>query len=293
MGISSRDYIRNDVRGPLARSDASAIPWIIGACVVVFVANGLSQGQVNRWLRLDFDDFGPRLQLWRIVTYGFCHGGSSHILFNMISLWLFGKFVEPIYGAREFLAFYLVAIVLSGIGFLAIDAGLAPLIPAEFRPRLGAVGASGGVMAVTIVAAMLYPRSQILFMMVIPMELRVMAVLQVVLDLVGAFDGGSSIAHGAHLAGAAFGFVYQRNNWRILNGLPRFSVPKLRRRPAVKLYRPPEEREPEQVSAERVDALLQKIHEHGEASLTDEERAVMNAASKQAARRRQQQQQSL
>src|SRR5207237_381134 len=82
-------------RGPPARSDAGSV------------------GPDRLW---------PVPELWRLLTYGFCHVNTSHIFFNMFSLWLFGKYVEPIYGAREFLAFYLVGILISGLAFLGFDA---------------------------------------------------------------------------------------------------------------------------------------------------------------------------
>ena len=61
-------------------------------------------------------------QVWRLVTYGFCHDPHSplHILFNMLFVLWFGATLERMYGTREFVLFYLAAVVISGVAFLAL-----------------------------------------------------------------------------------------------------------------------------------------------------------------------------
>jgi hypothetical protein len=186
----------------------------------------------------------------------------------MLVLWMFGRHIEPIYGSREMLAFYLAGVVVSGLCHILISS--APV-----------VGASGGVMAVVFLTAMHFPRMTVLFMLVIPIELRWLAVLYAATDLLGAFNPrGSAIAHAAHLGGAAFGVLYKYNNWRIMGLVDRFRsalhfrLP--RSRPPVRVYRPPAE---ENLDA-RVDAILEKISRQGEGSLTDREREILKDASR-------------
>lgn len=293
MGIENRDYVRRDRSsgwspGGVGGGGLVVIPWIIGICAVVVIANAASKQALNEWLDLEIADIWPRLQLWRLITYGFAHAsGVSHVIFNMFALWLFGRYVEPVYGSREFLAFYLTAILVSGLGFLALDAG--------FATGRACVGASGGVMAVTLLTACHFPRERIYIYLLFPIELWLLAAITVFIDLVGVLEGGVGIAHGAHLAGAAFGFLYHRFDWRITRGLGRIPLPSLaglrrwrhRRKAPVRIYEPPEERTEKIISADTIDRLLQKIGEQGEASLTEEERAIMTEASRQAARRRQ------
>jgi hypothetical protein len=72
----------------------------------------------------------------------------------------------------------------------------------------------------------------------------------------------------------------------VLSWLPAFRWPRWpRRKASVRIYKP-EEESSGIISEETVDRLLQKIHEHGEASLTDEERALLVAASNQKKTRR-------
>ena len=49
---------------------------------------------------------------WQIITSMFMHGSPSHLLFNMLSLFFIGPFMENRLGSKRFLIFYLA----SGIG---------------------------------------------------------------------------------------------------------------------------------------------------------------------------------
>jgi membrane associated rhomboid family serine protease len=229
-------------------------------------------------LKLDYrvDVLGSWQVVWRLLTSGFCHGSFQHILFNMFVLWMFGRAVESILGSREFLVFYLTGIVISGVGHL--------LFSVITRDPVGALGASGGVMAVVFLTAMTYPKMKVLVMFVIPMDLWVMAVIYAVVDTMGMFGTGSNVAHAAHLGGAAFGVAYKYYNWRLIplwyGLLGRTSGWKRpRRNPNVRIFQPTDQPSSEPID-ERVDAILDKIHQQGEASLTDEEREILKEASR-------------
>jgi hypothetical protein len=97
----------------------------------------------------------------------------------------------------------------------------------------------------------------------------------------GALQGGSDVAHVAHLGGAAFGVAYKYFGWRILRPWPALFGRGSRswgaplNRPKVRIYEP----NPENLD-EQVDAILDKIHREGEASLTDRERSILKDASR-------------
>jgi membrane associated rhomboid family serine protease len=221
MGIHSRDYIRDTPSsgGFRPSGDQWAVKFLVIANVVVFLLQLVSpkvgipfapfeESAVTHWLKLDPQEVVFGGQVWRLLTYGFCHSADNllHILFNMYILWMFGRLVEPICGSREFLAFYLSSIVVSGLCFLAIHL---------VNPLTYAVGASGGVMAVVVLTAMHYPRLTVLVMFILPIELRWLAIIVVALDVTGTLQGDANVAHSAHLGGAAFGFLYQYFHWRI------------------------------------------------------------------------------
>jgi membrane associated rhomboid family serine protease len=98
-----------------------------------------------------------RGQVWRLVTYAFCHsrGELFHILLNMLGLFWFGITLESMYGGKEFLLFYLTAAVVAGLASIGLDVWLGWDLPT--------VGASGAVMAVLVLYAIHYPRNTIRF----------------------------------------------------------------------------------------------------------------------------------
>ena len=237
-------------------------------------------------------------QLWRLVTYAFLHDTNSvwHIVFNMLALYWFGPVIEELWGRREFLAFYLTAAVASGLCHLAFGMAM-------HDPK-GAVGASGAVMGVMMAFAFYYPRHLISIFMIFPLEARwVMAIYLVydALPILNALGGrgnqSDGIAHAAHLGGLAFGYLYCKSGWKLTGWFESRGGPSLGRRltrwwtrPSLKVYQSPVERPDERAPAppyqsprdleHQVDAILKKIKDEGEASLTDAERSLLREASR-------------
>ena len=56
-------------------------------------------------------------QIWQPLTHMFLHGNFSHILFNMIGLWMFGSPLEQLWGKNKFIFFY----ISSGLGAAALQ----------------------------------------------------------------------------------------------------------------------------------------------------------------------------
>jgi membrane associated rhomboid family serine protease len=311
MGLENRDYARGSSGwsggyGGFGGSGSSLAPvckWLIIINVAVFVLQLMTarEATVEHWLSLDPERVVFHGEVWRLLTYAFCHARQEllHILFNMLFLWWFGRTLESMYGSREFLLFYLAGAVLSGAVFVGLGLAMRNLTPA--------IGASGAVMAVMMLYAMHFPRQQILLFMVLPVEIRWVVAAYVLFDLypvlieLGGGQAGDGIAHTAHLGGLAFGFAYGKFRWRIERLFGGWRLPKLGRmfgpRRRIRLHKPSTEatartaevpepyepREPFESRAAleaRVDAILEKISEHGEASLTDDERETLKKASR-------------
>ena len=130
---------------------------------------------------------------WILLTSTFLHGSTMHLLFNMFILFFFGPLVEARLGKKRFLTFYL----LAGI-FASIIASLF---------YTAAVGASGALMGVLGVTAMLSPNLRVLLWGIIPMRLKHLIVLLVLVDVFFTFSA-SNIATFAHFAGLTAGLVY-------------------------------------------------------------------------------------
>jgi len=301
MGIYSRDYVRDDRRGWSASGGwgTPGCRWIIVANIVVFVLQIVTTRPTQ--MIVDGEMFLRRVspvtqvleldpqrvfhgEIWRLVTYAFCHAADGrefvwHILFNMLFIGWWGTTLERMYGTREFVLFYLTAAMASGLAFLGLS-----WLQGDPTP---AIGASGAVMAIMALYAIFFPRDEIFLFFLLRVQIRFVVLAYLVFDLLPVLQSlsgagnGDGVAHAAHLGGLAFGFAYHRFAWRIERLGASFSLLLNRRawiRPRhVKVYRPPEEA-PQNFDL-KVDAILDKIHAQGEASLTDQERDILRKAS--------------
>jgi membrane associated rhomboid family serine protease len=286
MGIHDRDYYRDEpARFGWFGGDAAACKMLIAINVVVYVAQILTnnpQGRVTsgitRWLELTNHDVLTNWQVWRLLTYGFCHSIDNvfHIVFNMWMLWMFGSVLEGTYhGSREFLRFYLTSIVASGL----LSMGLEFVIG---QPSI-VIGASGGVLATMMLLALYQPHFRIMLLGILPVEIWWWVLLDVVFNLhpvllqLGGQDIRSSVAHPAHLGGLLYGYLFKRFGWLTTVRLPRVgSIFKFRSRPNIRLYDPADDEDLDR----RVDEVLAKISSHGESSLNDSERQLLKDASR-------------
>jgi len=77
---------------------------------------------------------------WKTVfTAAFMHGGISHILFNMLFLWVFGDNVEEDLGTIKYILFYFGAIIFATLLQYITDIN-------SIIPNLGASGAIAGIL---------------------------------------------------------------------------------------------------------------------------------------------------
>lgn len=142
------------------------------------------------------------LRVWTLLTSAFSHLDFSHFLFNMIGLWVFGGAVEQVLGPRRFTHLYLAGGIAASLGHVMFS-----LVSGSPNPALGA---SGSVMALAVMFALLFPKRTLLINFFVPVPAGIAVAGYVLLDLAGAVSGGSSIAHAAHLGGALYGYLYYR-----------------------------------------------------------------------------------
>ena len=138
------------------------------------------------------------LRPWTFFTYMVLHAGPTHVFWNMLMLFFFGRRVEAYLGGRGFLWLYL----LSGVG--------GAVFSFVFSYGAPVVGASAAVYGVVIGYAMFWPEP-IYIWGVLPIPARLLAVAFVA---VGLYSGsaGDGTAHFAHLGGLAVGAGFLR--WR-------------------------------------------------------------------------------
>lgn len=159
---------------------------------------------------------------WQPLTYMFLHADISHILFNMLAVWMFGATLENAWGSRRYLIYYLVC----GVGAAIIQECVWSLMP--FHPLqlefLNTIGASGAVFGILFAFGWLFPDTP-MFILFIPIPIRARTIV-IIYALVELFAGMGNmmgthidnVAHFAHLGGMLFGWLlllyWRHNNWR-------------------------------------------------------------------------------
>ena len=282
MGLYDRDYSQYNDRQPrFGDGFASKPAWliIIVINVVLFFLNTIFTNRTNAitdGLSIFGDTIYKPWLWWKFLTYGFAHdpSGIGHVLFNMIGLYFFGSAIERQLGRSEFTRFYLSSIIFGGVvGAIQMSFIGNPLIPL--------MGASGGVLAATLLFCFYYPQATILLMFVIPVKAWVMGVFFIVSNVLGAMAGYGQTAYGVHLAGIGFAYTYYKLNWNLAFLTPaslndwkdKFSLKKTK----LKLHDPDKKLAQE---ASEADRILEKIHRQGEESLTSGERKLLERYSR-------------
>ena|SRR5436853_312917 len=145
-----------------------------------------------------------------------------HIIFNMFVLWMFGRVLENVWGAKRFLFFY----IACGVGAAAVHLAVQYFRAEQLLQALNAgdlagvkkyqgalataVGASGAIMGVMAAFAYLFPNTELYIMFIpVPVKAKWAVLGYVLIDLfLGIGDvSGDNVAHFAHLGGAITGFI--------------------------------------------------------------------------------------
>ena len=137
--------------------------------------------------------------LWQLATYIFLHGGITHLLFNLLALWMFGGELESYWGSRKFLRYFL---------FCGIGAGICTVIftPYQFIP---VIGASGAIYGILLAFGWLFPNRLIYIYLLFPIPAKYMVIIFGLIELFSSMEGtGGGVAHLTHLGGLLFGLSY-------------------------------------------------------------------------------------
>jgi membrane associated rhomboid family serine protease len=231
----------------------------------------VGRDQLGEWLALRGEPFAP-WDVFRLASYGLVHSVEDplHVTFNALFLFLFGGVLEQERGRRAVLWTLIAGVLVGGAAFAALAALRGDPSPVE--------GASGGVLAVVVAAAVSAPHLPTL----LRMPLWGLAAVVVALDLVRFLNSirsgshGDRVAYVAHLGGALAGFLLAARGLRGDSVLLRRPVLVERLRVAVRRRRMRRDR----LRGERLDRLLAKIHDRGLPSLSWRERRFLRRASR-------------
>lgn len=250
-------------------------PWVrrlMIANVAVFIATWAFRGLVPY---LAFQPSHVLTQPWGIFTYMFVHGGFWHLFFNLLGLFFFGPPIEERWGSKEFIKYY----IICGLGGAALSFA--------FAFNSAVVGASAAVYGVMLAFAMLWPDLPIYLWGIFPVKAKWLIIGLAALSFFSAFGGGSDgVAHFAHLGGFAAGFLYIKLDSKTGGAMQELQRMVTRRRlkvipgEATRREEPRARRRPEDEVLDEVDKVLDKISTHGMASLTADERKLLDEVSK-------------
>jgi membrane associated rhomboid family serine protease len=298
MGIYDRDYNRapygdSDRMGFTIGGSLSLTTKLVLVMFGVYVVQLLTRPADFRsgnlgWFSELFSMHGDVLrrpwQLFELITYGFLHdpGDLKHIIFNCLAFWMFGRSVEQRYGEKEYLVYFLSAVVFSALvwllGELALNGKLLPIT---------LLGASGGIAAVLLLFCLNFPHQMVYIWGIVPIPAWVFAIVFVGQDMIFAMQRNDDdrVAYSAHLGGALFAAVYFKSGIRLARWLPSgVRLPRLSARPNLRVHAPDDADEDTDTSS--VDDILRKITETGQDSLTRRERQILEEASRREQQKR-------
>ena len=279
-----------------------AVQWLLALNIAVYFLQLtlFSPDAVFSALALDPARF-PN-SWWTIVTYMFVHAWLAHLAFNLFTLWMFGPRLEHAWGTRTFTQFYL---------WCGLGGAVAHLL---FAQHSSVIGASGAISGVLVAYAIHWPDEEVYLFGVIPMKSRWLIAAMIGMNIIFALSPSSRIDWTAHVGGMGFGWLFLK--LYSLGGLDRVrgwvssvpdesedmprAVPRTRSsmqdrgrgvdevvarsnavvlRDSKPLVRVPKRETPQEYAA-RVNIVLDKISQQGIASLTRDERRLLEDMSR-------------
>jgi membrane associated rhomboid family serine protease len=144
--------------------------------------------------------------LWQLFTYLFLHGDIWHLIFNMLSLWMFGMTLERDWGTRQFLKYYFICGVGAGLCDVAVNVVLGN--------HTRTLGASGAIYGLLLAFGVMYPNQTVLMNFLFPIRAKYLVMIYGAVALLTLREN-SGVSNIAHLGGMLFGLVYLRSRIRL------------------------------------------------------------------------------
>jgi membrane associated rhomboid family serine protease len=292
--------------------DGNALTMLIALNLVVFViiafirviyffsyGNG-SAGPFNsdilHWVALPASMETFITRPWTLITHMFVHNPADiwHIFGNMIWLWAFGYIFQDLAGNRKVFPMFFYGAIAGAVAYVLAYNFIGPL--KETLDQSYAVGASAGIMAIAIAATTIAPNYRIFPMLNGGIPLWVITVFYLIIDL-ATLPYNNPGGHIAHLAGALMGFIVMRriiagNDWTLwMNNFfdwcsNLFNPERPKKGSSIKsqlFYKSKVQpfSKSQTITQQKVDEILEKIHQKGYNSLSEDEKEVLKKASQE------------
>jgi membrane associated rhomboid family serine protease len=194
------------------------LKWLLISNTAVFLIYYLGRGAISSMmttlLALYAAGVVRGLYVWQLFTYMFMHGGITHLLFNMLTLWFFGTQLERDWGTRRFLKYYFLCGIAAGVCVVIVNMAIGDWATPT-------IGASGAIFGVLVAFGVLHPNQTVLMNFLFPIKAKYMVMIYAVIELLLTFGPNTGVSTIAHLGGMAFGYVYLKGR------LPRIKLPDL------------------------------------------------------------------
>jgi membrane associated rhomboid family serine protease len=191
----------------------NGVKWLLIANIVLFVVyffaarTGFQAYFFPFWLTPRWVVEG--LALWQLISYMFLHDpfGFTHILFNMLALWMFGKDLEATWGTKRFLQYYFVCGIGAGLCVVVLNA-----LFGNMDSRT--IGASGAVYGLLLAFGILFPDTTVLFSFLFPIKAKYFVMIIGAIAFLSTFGStGDGVSHVAHLGGMIWGYLYLKSGY--------------------------------------------------------------------------------
>lgn len=182
------------------------VTYILIGITVAVSLYAFKEQSVLQWFIMNPYHVSKRGQYYRFITSGFIHNDHMHLIFNMFSLYFFGRAVEMVFsnifgstGAIYFIALYVLGIVVSDVP---------TFLKQKNNPRYNSLGASGGVAAVIFAFIIFRPLDDICIYFALCFPGFILGTLYLVFSWYQGRKSNDNINHDAHLYGALFGLIF-------------------------------------------------------------------------------------
>ena len=237
-------------------------PFLINTILFLFNIKNID---LIKWFTIDAD-FGQLIfKPWSIITYGFLHGSFSHIFWNMIILYYFGKILNNLFGDKLLKKLYLSGIVAGGLTYV-ISYNVFPVFRGVESVM---IGASAGVMSVLFYLASYSPQMGIRIFF-FDIKIIYIALFLFFYDIV-QIPLNNSGGHIAHIGGAIWGYYYCISNNKGEDFTQSiFNIFKTTKKKNTKASQ-----NNNNFDQKKIDSILDKISDSGYDSLTKKEKEYL------------------
>jgi membrane associated rhomboid family serine protease len=305
--MGSREYVAKKM--PLLGQDNNQLILLIAINTIVFIllnflrivyalsyddnsiAETFFQSQILDWFQLPTSLNKLATRPWTLVTCMFTHYRVMHLIGSMLWLWGFGFILQDLAGNSKLMPVYLYGGATGSLFFL-LAIHFFPFLYNHIASIAPFLGSGAAVMAVAVATTTLTPEYRIFPLINGGIPLWVLTIIFVAFDFVSVAgeNGGASVAH---IAGGAIGFIFVKqlhkgNDWSkwmtdfvnwindLFNPEKKYTLTK-RDTLFYKTDKPPYQKTTN-VTQQKLDAILDKINQHGFEMLSKEEKDFLNRA---------------